>query len=168
MVPAVTNSAATGSVLDIVFSISSALRRISELREGILMSDVDSDLNTENPAPAIPASSILLPTHDDPEQTEDDIQEEKDAPKWDEDAYVEEELLEVLEEDGTWEAAVCYRHRSTGDVCLWFGDDKYEGLGGGYRREVGVYKILDADGDTIEVIRIFTAPFSARDSVHAL
>ena len=41
---------------------------------------------------------------------------------------------QVKEEDGSWQVAMLYVHNHTGDVVLWFGEDKFEGLDGGYRR----------------------------------
>jgi len=79
--------------------------------------------------------------------------------------YIEDlpdQLIEVKEEDGTWEAAVVYRAKGTNQVCLWFGDDNYEGLDGTYTRELGEFKIFDGDGDEVPTRRSITFMMNAR------
>ena len=55
--------------------------------------------------------------------------------------------IEVQEEDGTWREAVLYPYKHGKEIVLWFGEEEYEGLGGGYRVVDGV--IYDGDGEEI-------------------
>jgi len=62
----------------------------------------------------------------------------------------EDPFYEVQEEDGSWQYAILYNRKDgSGDVCLWFGDDNFEGLDGGYKRVAGQRTILDSDGDEV-------------------
>ena len=65
------------------------------------------------------------------------------------DDYVMEDRVEVLEDNGVWMEASIYRRKDTGGVCLYFGGSDYEGLPGTYSYRSGVMR--DSDGDVIQV-----------------
>lgn len=76
--------------------------------------------------------------------------------------HTQEATLEVQEDDGTWRAAILYRHRlRSASVVVFFGGGEYEGLDGNY--QFGEDNILrDGDGDTIR-----TRSLKATDSIIA-
>ena len=69
----------------------------------------------------------------------------------DRDWSVELEDVQVQEIDGTWRDATVYRHKYNRDhVCIYFGDQEYEGIDRPYSYTSSIEELLDPDGETIK------------------
>jgi len=63
------------------------------------------------------------------------VSKKKKTAHWRDEDYemVAAKEIEVQEKDGRWRKAVLYPYKHGDEIVLWFGEDEYEGLGGGAR-----------------------------------